>query len=237
MKERRYLSEGSLGMDREAIKRSFAQHVEYTLGKDEFSATTRDFFRSLALAARDRMFDRWSETQQGHHFRDERRVYYLSLEYLVGRLLSDSLLNLGIYEQARAALEDLGINLADVLEMEEDPGLGNGGLGRLAACFLDSLATLGVPAIGYGIRYEYGVFRQEIVDGAQVEQPDNWLRYGTPWEVARPDQLFVVRFGGHTEVGDVNGRPVVKRATSGQMGRGREPRRDRQRCPGARVSQ
>jgi len=210
MKERSYLATGSLGMDRESIKRSFAQHIEYTLGKDAFSATARDFFRSLALAARDRMFDRWSETQQGYHFRDERRVYYLSLEYLVGRLLSDSLLNLGIYEQARAALEDLGINLAEVLEVEDDPGLGNGGLGRLAACFLDSLATLGVPAIGYGIRYEYGIFRQEIVDGAQVEQPDNWLRYGTPWEVVRTDQLFIVRFGGRTEAGMLRGRPAVK---------------------------
>jgi len=210
MKERSYLTGDSLGMDRASIKRSFAQHIEYTLGKDEFSATPRDFFRSLALTARDRMFDRWSETQQGYHFRDDRRVYYLSLEYLVGRLLSDSLLNLGIHEQARAALEDLGINLAEVLEVEDDPGLGNGGLGRLAACFLDSLATLGVPAIGYGIRYEYGIFRQEIVDGAQLEQPDNWLRYGTPWEVARPDQLFVVRFGGHTETGMLHGRPAVK---------------------------
>jgi starch phosphorylase len=193
------LTATNLDMSRESIKRSIAQHVEYTLGKDEFSVTKRDFFKSLALAVRDRLFDRWNQTQQKYHLGDVRRVYYLSLEYLVGRLLSDSLINLGIHDAARDALRELGVDMADVIEMEDDPGLGNGGLGRLAACFLDSMATLGVPAIGYGIRYEYGIFRQEIVGGAQVEQPDNWLRYGTPWEVPRTELLFVVRFGGRVE--------------------------------------
>jgi starch phosphorylase len=210
MSTQSYLTSANLNMNRESIKRSIAQHVEYTLGKDEFSVTKRDFFKSLALAVRDRMFDRWNETQQRHHRGDVRRVYYLSLEYLIGRLLVDSLLNLGIYDEACAALRELDIDLADVANMEDDPGLGNGGLGRLAACFLDSMATLGVPAIGYGIRYEYGIFRQEIVDGAQLEQPDNWLRYGTPWEVPRTEQLFVVHFGGRVETHMTSGRLTPK---------------------------
>jgi glycogen phosphorylase len=207
MSIRAYLTADDLAMDKEAIKRSFAQHIEYTLGKDEYSATTRDFLKSIAYAARDRMFDRWNKTQQRYHHDDVRRIYYLSLEYLTGRLLSDSLGNLGIYDEARAALRDLDIDLDDLIQIEDDPGLGNGGLGRLAACFMDSMATVGLPAIGYGIRYEYGIFRQEIVDGAQVEQPDNWLRYGSPWIVTRSEQLFLVRFYGRTEMkSDVEGR-------------------------------
>jgi glycogen phosphorylase len=206
MNARSYLTSANLEMTRESIKRSVAQHVEYTLGKDEFSVTKRDFFKALALAVRDRMFDRWNETQQRYHLGDVRRVYYLSLEYLVGRLLVDSLHTLGIYEEACAALRELDVDLGEIERMEDDPGLGNGGLGRLAACFLDSMATLGVPAIGYGIRYEYGIFRQEILNGVQVEQPDNWLRYGTPWEVTRSEQLFVIRFGGRVEARVTNGR-------------------------------
>jgi starch phosphorylase len=200
MSIRAYLTSDDLEMNKEAIKRSFAQHIEYTLGKDEYSATPRDFFKSIAYGARDRMFDRWNKTQQRYHREDVRRVYYLSLEYLTGRLLSDSLGNLGIYDEARRALAELDINLEDLVQIEDDPGLGNGGLGRLAACFMDSMASVGLPAIGYGIRYEYGIFRQEIVDGAQVEQPDNWLRYGSPWIVTRTEQLFLVRFYGRTEM-------------------------------------
>jgi starch phosphorylase len=200
MSIRAYLTASDLDMNKEAIKRSFAQHIEYTLGKDEYSATTRDFLKSIALAARDRMFDRWNRTQQRYHRDGVRRVYYLSLEYLTGRLLADSLGNLGVYDEARAALADLDIDVADLIELEDDPGLGNGGLGRLAACFMDSMATVGLPAIGYGIRYEYGIFKQEIVDGAQVERPDNWLRYGSPWIVPRTEQLFVVHFYGRTEM-------------------------------------
>ncbi len=194
-----YLTESDQGMDVEAIKRSFAEHIEYTLAKDRFSVTPLDFFQSLARTVRDRMSDRWNRTQQRYYREDAKRVYYLSLEFLLGRLLRDGLNNLGRLEPARAALADLRIDLDEVLESEWDAGLGNGGLGRLAACFLDSMATLGLPATGYGIRYEYGIFKQVIVDGAQVESPDNWLRYGNPWEIPRPEVLFPVKFYGRVE--------------------------------------
>jgi glycogen phosphorylase len=195
-----YLTDSDLPMDKEAILRSFASHVEYTLAKDQYSVTSRDFYQAIALSVRDRIADRWNKTQQQEFRGAERRVYYLSLEYLVGRLLDDAMLNLGITEQARAAVADLGIDLGAISLLEDDEGLGNGGLGRLAACFLDSMATLGIPAIGYGIRYEYGMFRQTIVDGKQVEQADNWLRYPNPWEVARPERLYRIRFGGRVDV-------------------------------------
>jgi starch phosphorylase len=200
MTARSYLTESDLAMDRAAVERSFASHVEYTLAKDEFSVTPRDFYRAIALSVRDRVVDRWNKTQQDVWRKAERRVYYLSLEYLVGRLLEDSMLNLGITGEARAALADLDIDLDGLVQYEDDAGLGNGGLGRLAACFLDSMATLQIPNVGYGIRYEYGIFRQSIVEGAQQEQPDNWLRYPNPWEVARPERLYLIRFGGRVEV-------------------------------------
>jgi starch phosphorylase len=186
-------------MDRDAFERTFASHVEYTLAKDEYSVTPRDNYHAIALSVRDRIADRWNKTQQTVFRRAERRVYYLSLEYLVGRLLGDAMLNMGVTSEVRAALSDLGIDLDQIAQLEDDAGLGNGGLGRLAACFLDSMATLRIPNIGYGIRYEYGIFRQTIVDGAQYEQPDNWLRYPNPWEVARPERLYTVRFGGRVE--------------------------------------
>jgi starch phosphorylase len=210
MKDRSYLTSSDLAMDRAAIARSFASHVEYTIAKDEYSVTPRDFYRAIALSVRDRIADRWNKTQQKTFRAAERRVYYLSLEYLIGRLLDDSMLNLGLTGEARAALDDLGIDLGELAQYEDDAGLGNGGLGRLAACFLDSMATLGIPSVGYGIRYEYGIFRQSIVDGAQVEQPDNWLRYPNPWEVARPERLYVVRFGGRVEVQESEGRQTFR---------------------------
>lgn len=195
-----YLTASDLGMDKRSIKQSVANHIEYTQGKDEYSATPLDFFWALARSARDRMFDRWNKTQQGYYVRDVRRVYYLSLEFLPGRLLEDGLYSLGIHDEAESALSELGLKLSDLAEMEVDPGLGNGGLGRLAACFLDSMATLAVPAMGYGIRYEYGIFRQAIVEGQQVERADNWLRYGNPWDMPRPERLYVVPFGGRVEL-------------------------------------
>src|SRR5262249_29407519 len=163
MTDRHYLTASDLAMDREAIKRSFAGHVEYTLAKDEYSTTMRDYYQSIAYSVRDRLCDRWNVTQQRYYNEGARRVYYLSLEYLIGPLLEAAMINLGISGDARAALGELALNLDEVAGYEADPGLGNGGLGRLAACFLDSMATLGLPAIGYGILYEYGIFRQEIV--------------------------------------------------------------------------
>ena len=210
MTGRSYLTSSDLPTDRASIERSFASHVEYTLAKDEYSVTQRDFFYAIALCVRDRIADRWNKTQQQAFRAAERRVYYLSLEFLTGRLLDDAMLNLGVTSEARAALGDLDVDLAGLAECEADAGLGNGGLGRLAACFLDSMATLGIPSVGYGIRYEYGMFRQTIVDGAQVEQPDNWLRFPNPWEICRPERLYPVRFGGRVETGHEGDRQVFR---------------------------
>ncbi len=184
------------GKDFESLKQSFIHHLEYSLAKDEFSATIHDKYKSLALLARDRLVERWIETQQAYYRDDAKRVYYLSLEFLMGRTLGNSLMNAGLYDDAHRALMELGYDLEELREAEWDAGLGNGGLGRLAACFLDSMATLGLPAYGYGIRYEYGIFFQQIVRGSQMETPDNWLRYGNPWEFDRPEYLYPVKFYG-----------------------------------------
>ena len=193
------LTSSDLKNDKNALKKSFTSHVEYSSAKDRFSVTDMDFFQSLARAARDRMVDRWNRTQSSYYQNRSKRVYYLSLEFLIGRLLRDGLNNLGLLEPAKEALDDLQIDFNAVVEQEPDAGLGNGGLGRLAACFLDSMATLKLPAIGYGIRYDYGLFRQAIERGQQVEIPDNWLRFGCPWEVPRYDKVFTVQFGGRVE--------------------------------------
>jgi glycogen phosphorylase len=185
-----------LPLDAAAIEKSFLNHIQHTQGKHPSASSPLDEFMSIARVARDRMFDRWVRTWQRYSIEQPKRVYYLSLEYLLGRLLEDGLFSLGIVDPTKRALEGLGIDLDDVLEQEHDAGLGNGGLGRLAACFLDSMATLGIAGMGYGLRYEYGIFRQDIVSGAQVETPDNWLRFGSPWEVARPERTYEVHFGG-----------------------------------------
>lgn len=185
------------GDDVNALQLSFVDHLEYSLAKDEYSATLRDRFKSLALTVRDRMIERWIETQQEYYRRDAKRVYYLSLEFLIGRTLGNALINLQLEAPIRTALHDLGHSLEEMEEIEWDAGLGNGGLGRLAACFLDSMATLELPAYGYGIRYEYGIFQQRIKDGYQFETPDSWLRYGNPWEIERPEYLYPVKFYGH----------------------------------------
>ena len=184
------------GMDVPALQAAFTNHLEYSLGKDEYTATDRDRFISLAMSVRDRLVERWIETQQAYYDRDVKRVYYLSLEFLLGRTLSNSLLNLEMEEPTRQALEEYGFSLEELQEVEFDAGLGNGGLGRLAACFLDSMASLELPAYGYGLRYEYGIFFQRIENGYQRETPDNWLRYGNPWEISRPEHLYPVRFYG-----------------------------------------
>ena len=187
------------GMDEASIQLSFATHLEYSLSKDQYTATLRDLYTALALTTRDRMIERWIKTQQMYHDHDVKRIYYLSAEYLMGRVLINNLINLGIYEQAEKALVELNIELADLAEMEPDMGLGNGGLGRLAACFLDSMATMELPAHGYGIRYEFGIFDQAIRGLGQMELPENWLKFGNPWEIARPEYSFPVDYNGYVK--------------------------------------
>jgi starch phosphorylase len=166
------------------------------MGKDPITATHRDWFHTTAYSVRERLIERWMETMRSYYQSDAKRVYYLSMEFLTGRLLSNALLNMGFYEECREALSDLELDIDRIRELETDAALGNGGLGRLAACFLDSMATLRLPGYGYGIRYEYGMFTQRIENGYQIEHPDNWLRYGNPWEFPRPEVLFPVKFGG-----------------------------------------
>jgi len=182
-----------------ALLHSFTNHLLYSLAKDQYTATARDRFMSLAFTVRDRLIERWISTQQRYYKKEAKRVYYLSAEFLMGRALANNLINLGLFEVARDAMKMLNVDISDVLEQEVDAGLGNGGLGRLAACFLDSMATLDIPGYGYGIRYEFGMFDQEIKDGWQIEKPDEWLRLGNPWELPRPEYGVPVRFGGHAE--------------------------------------
>jgi len=184
-------------LDKEMIIiKSFLEHLEYTLGKDKYSATKYDSYNALAYAVRDHLVERWLDTQQAYYNSDNKRVYYISMEFLMGRTLGNSLINLGVMNDFRDAITALGYDFDAILSEEQDAGLGNGGLGRLAACFLDSMATMSIPAYGYGIRYEYGIFRQHIVDGAQLEIPDNWLRYRNPWELDRQEHLHTVKFYG-----------------------------------------
>ena len=205
------LSPARLPLDRESFRQSLVNRLVCSIGKDPIAATPRDWFNTTASVVRDRLIERWMETKRRYYRADAKRVYYLSMEFLTGRLLSNSLLNLGAYQPYREALSDLELDLDRLGELERDAALGNGGLGRLAACFLDSMATLSLPGYGYGIRYEYGMFKQAIERGCQVEQPDNWLRYGNPWESPRPDALYPVRFGGRV----VTSR-VASRAGSGE---------------------
>jgi starch phosphorylase len=178
------------------VIQSFLEHMEYTLGKDKYTATRYDAYNAIAYAVRDHLVERWLDTQQAYYNADNKRVYYISMEFLMGRSLVNSLLNLGLLEDFREAIGSLGYDFDELIEEEQDAGLGNGGLGRLAACFLDSMATMSIPAYGYGIRYEYGIFRQKIADGAQVEIPDNWLRYRNPWDLDRQEHLHPVKFYG-----------------------------------------
>jgi starch phosphorylase len=196
------------GIDKESLKRSFLDHISFSLAKDKYSATKRDYYLSLALAIRDRLVERWVRTQQRYYQVDAKRVYYLSLEFLMGRSLGNSIMNLEMDFACRKAMEELGFDLEEMMEVEWDAGLGNGGLGRLAACYLDSMAFHALPAYGYGIRYEYGIFFQKIQNGYQVETPDNWLRYQNPWELPRPEHLYPVKFYGRVEVDKwPDGRP------------------------------
>uniref|UniRef100_H2SV21 Alpha-1,4 glucan phosphorylase n=2 Tax=Takifugu rubripes TaxID=31033 RepID=H2SV21_TAKRU len=181
------------------IKRDFNRHLHFTLVKDRNVATPRDYYFALAHAVRDHLVGRWIRSQQYYYEKDPKRVYYLSLEFYMGRTLQNTMINLGLQNACDEALYQLGLDMEELEEIEEDAGLGNGGLGRLAACFLDSMATLGLAAYGYGIRYEFGIFNQKINNGWQVEEADDWLRYGNPWEKARPEYMLPVHFYGRVE--------------------------------------
>lgn len=187
------------GMDPVTLERAVLDHLNYTVLKDARSANLADLYTAVAHAVRDRLVQRWIQTQRAYYKNDAKRVYYLSAEFLMGRALGNNLLNLGMWDTVSELLGSHGVELGHLLEEEHDPGLGNGGLGRLAACFLDSMATLGIPGVGYGIRYEFGIFEQHIQDGWQVEKADSWLRHGYPWEVARASYAVPVQLYGRVE--------------------------------------
>ena len=187
------------GMQVGALRQAIIDHLRYSVGRLPAVAQPHDYYRALALAVRDRMQHRWINTTQTYFDLHKKVACYLSAEFLMGPHLGNNLVNLGIEQQVRSAMAELGQDLDVILGCEEEPGLGNGGLGRLAACYLDSLATLQRPTIGYGIRYEFGIFDQEIHDGWQAEVTDKWLRHGNPWEIAKPDVAYYVNWGGHTE--------------------------------------
>ncbi|HFO2531618.1 TPA: glycogen phosphorylase [Yersinia enterocolitica] len=183
----------------DALKHSIAYKLMFIVGKDPTIATQHDWLNATLFTVRDRMVERWLRSNRAQLSQDVRQVYYLSMEFLLGRTLSNALLSLGIYDDLEQALDEMGLSLSELIQEENDPGLGNGGLGRLAACFLDSLATLALPGRGYGIRYEYGMFSQKIVNGQQMESPDNWLEYGNAWEFPRHNTRYKVRFGGRIQ--------------------------------------
>ena len=188
-----------LGMGRASLVEDFRRHFTHTLGRDKYSKSAHYVYSALALAVRDRLMERWQKTRYAYQETDCKHTYYLSLEFLMGRALGNAMLNLGITDETERAMMELGLILEELTEKEKDAGLGNGGLGRLAACFLDSCATLQLPVMGYGIRYEYGMFRQLIVNGHQVEEPDHWLRDGNVWEIERPEYMQRIHYGGRSE--------------------------------------
>ena len=188
------------------IETEICRHMRYALGRDCDNLTERELFWTVALAARDKMVDGMFRTEKKYVDAKAKRLYYLSMEFLMGRTLGNTLINLGLWESCKEAFEKRGADIDEVRETEPDAALGNGGLGRLAACFLDSLASLGMPGFGYGINYEYGLFKQEIQEGQQVEKPDNWLAYGTPWQIERPDEAVLVPVYGSVETREIDGK-------------------------------
>lgn len=198
------------GLTSDDIAQDFAEHLKYSQDADIYHRTVHARYTALSLAIKDRIIHQWNKSRKTQRSSGAKRVYYLSLEFLMGRTLTNNVINLGVESEVREALSSLGYTLEELAELESDAGLGNGGLGRLAACFLDSLATLEMPAYGYGIRYNYGIFRQQIKNGWQVEQPDNWLRDGNPWEIMRPSIVYPVRFGGQVQVIPEGGRDHFK---------------------------
>ena len=184
-------------LDVEDVKKAIVYKLIFLIGRSPKEASQRDWLNATLYAVRDLVTEGWITTARQSRAEETRRVYYLSMEFLIGRTLSNAMIAEGVYDVAEKALAELNVNLEEIIEKEVDPGLGNGGLGRLAACFMDSLATLAIPAMGYGIRYEYGMFRQKIENGQQVERPDDWLEKGAPWEFIRPSKRFSIDFGGH----------------------------------------
>jgi starch phosphorylase len=194
-------------LEKEDLKRSILKRLVYSVGKDTDYAVPHDWFVALTLAVRQRLMDRWMATTKRVYDSDVKRVYYLSMEFLIGRLLGDTILNLGMEDLCRAALADLDIDLDEILNEEPDAALGNGGLGRLAACFMDSMSTLGIAAYGYGIRYEHGLFRQHIAEGWQIEEAEEWLiQGGNPWELNRSEARYLIPFGGTAKANSPNGQ-------------------------------
>jgi starch phosphorylase len=193
------LEDDRTALSKEALKNAFLDDLFYVQGKFPALATKKDYYMALAYAVRDRMLQRWISTAAAYTKQASRTVAYLSAEFLIGPNLGNNLINLGIFDRVKQCMTEMGLNFEELLQQEEEPGLGNGGLGRLAACFIDSLATLEVPAVGYGIRYEFGIFQQQIVDGWQVEKTDKWLHFGNPWELVRPEWAVEVKLGGTTE--------------------------------------
>ncbi len=205
----------ALGMDGKSIVEDFRRYFTRTLAHDELNQAAYHVYTAFSLAWRDRIVERWKKTQAAYEAQDSKRTYYLSLEFLMGRALGNAMLNLDVDATTADVLKKMGMALEEIIDQEHDAGLGNGGLGRLAACFLDSCATLQLPVMGYGIRYEYGMFRQKIEDGYQFEEPDHWLRIGNPWEIERQELAVRVRFGGHTEFHtDENGRAHARWVSS-----------------------
>jgi len=187
------------GQDPSSISWGFAEHLKYTMAADRYNATKHDKFMALAYTIRDRIMHQWMKTKQTHYQQDVKRIYYLSMEFLMGRAMGNNIINMQLKEQVRDALMELGYQYEELADQEVDAGLGNGGLGRLAACFLDSMATMDLPAYGYGLRYDYGIFRQQIENGFQIEQPDDWLRWENPWEIEHPEHSVKVHFGGRVD--------------------------------------
>ena len=185
-------------LNKNALQQAFLDNLFYIQGKFPTLASQNDYYMALAYMVRDRLLHCWISTASEYTDQGSRTVAYLSAEFLMGPHLGNNLINLDIYDDVKTAIEELGLDFDQLLEQEVEPGLGNGGLGRLAACFLDSMATLEIPSVGYGIRYEFGIFDQDIIDGWQVEKTDKWLRFGNPWEIVRPEWSVEVKFGGYT---------------------------------------
>jgi len=186
------------GMSADDIRKGFLNNLEYNIAKDKFSLTPYDQYLSLSYTVRERLIERWISSRQYYHKQNVKRIYYLSMEFLLGRLLADNIMNLKITESCEEAARELGLDIEEMIDQEHDAGLGNGGLGRLAACYLDSMATLKLPAVGYGIRYEFGIFNQKIINGNQHELPELWLQYRNPWEFERPEYKVTIKYFGKT---------------------------------------